>query len=228
MLQKLLAEFITTFALIFIGAGAVCIDTLTGGKVGLVGIALAHGLTICVMVYAFGYISGAHINPAVSFGLFLAKKLDAMHLCFYVVAQLAGAAVAAKLLSGIFPNFVHAAPFLGLCNLPGDLLPTFTLRCGIITEAILTFFLMTVVLHVAVDERGMKPPMGLAIGFTVAMDIFLGGPLTGAALNPARAFGPALVTGHWLNHAIYWAGPLLGAGVAAVLYQTVFARKIVK
>lgn len=222
-IQKLAAECIATFALIFIGAGAVCADALTGGKLGVTGIAFAHGLTIVVMVYAFGYISGAHINPAVSFGLFLARKLKAGELLTYVIAQLAGAALAGWCLAKTYPDYVHAAPYLGLCNLTAGL-PTFTLQCGIIIEAILTFFLMTTVLHVAVDERGMKPPMGLAIGLTVAAGIFMGGPLTGAAMNPARAFGPAFATGQWVNHVVYWAGPLLGAGVAAVLYQTLFAK----
>lgn len=225
MVSKLAAEFIATFALIFIGAGSVCVDALTGGKIGVVGIAFAHGLTIAVMVYAFGYISGAHINPAVSFGLLLLRKISARDFVGYVVAQLAGAAVAGLLLAKTFPTYAGSPPFLGLCQLPGSLLPTFTVACATLTEAILTFFVMTVVLHTAVDERGMKPPMGLAIGLTVTLDILMGGPLTGAAMNPARAFGPALATGNWTSHGIYWAGPLLGAAVAALLYQSLFAKR---
>ncbi|MBI2345466.1 MAG: MIP family channel protein [Deltaproteobacteria bacterium] len=225
---KLLAEFIATFTLIFVGAGAVCADALTGGKLGITGIAFAHGLAICVMVYAFGYISGAHINPAVSFGLFLARKMRAGEFLSYVVAQLLGAVVAAFLLGKIYPVYAQVAPYLGLCNLPGAALPNFVWHCGLVVEAILTFFLVflvAVVLHVAVDDRGMKPPMGLAIGLTVTLGVLMGGPLTGAALNPARAFGPALITGRWANHWIYWVGPLLGAAVAALLYTRVFAKR---
>ncbi|MBI4365644.1 MAG: MIP family channel protein [Deltaproteobacteria bacterium] len=223
-MQKLMAEFIATFVLVFIGAGAVCADVFTGGKLGITGIAFAHGLAITVMVYAFGYVSGAHINPAVSFGLFVARKLSAPDLFRYVLAQLAGAGIAALLLAQIYPSYVQAAPFLGLCNLPGAL-PTFHYSCGVVTEAILTFFLMLVILHVAVDERGLKPPMGLAIGFTIAMGVLMGGPLTGAAMNPARAFGPAAVTGTWANHSIYWIGPLAGAAAASLLYGSLFAKR---
>lgn len=217
--QKLVAEAIGTFALILIGAGAVCTDTFTGGKIGVVGVAFAHGLIILAMVYAFGYISGTHINPAVSFGLFIAKKLSPTELVAYVAAQLVGAGIAGYLLAQIYPNYVHAAPYLGLCSIATGISPLM----AVVIEAVLTFFLVTTVLNVAVDDRAMKPPMGIAIGLMVTAAIFLGGPLTGAALNPARAFGPALASGNWMNHFVYWVGPLLGALVAATLY--VFSKK---
>lgn len=219
--KKLLAEAIGTFALILIGAGAVCTDAFTGGKIGVTGIAFAHGLTILVMVYAFGYISGTHINPAVSLGLFISKKLSALEFAAYVAAQLVGAGIAGFLLAQIYPNFVHAAPYLGLCTFGGTITPLM----AIVIEAVLTFFLVTTVLNVAVDDRGLKPPMGIAIGLTVTAAIFLGGPLTGAALNPARAFGPALAAGNWGNHYVYWVGPLLGSLVAASLYKGIFSKK---
>lgn len=219
--KKLLAEMVGTFSLILLGAGAVCTDVFTGGKIGVTGIAFAHGLAILAMVYAFGYISGTHINPAVSLGLFMCKKLSPTEFIAYVAAQLVGAGVAGYLLAQIYPNLTHAAPYLGLCSIAGGLTPTM----AIMIEAVLTFFLVTVVLNVAVDDRAMKPPMGIAIGLTVTAAIFLGGPLTGAALNPARAFGPALASGNWTNHMVYWVGPFLGAIVAAGLYKTVFSKK---
>ena len=212
-----LAELIGTFALIFIGAGSVCADMTSGGQVGIVGIALAHGLTIMVMVYAFGHISGGHFNPAVTVPMALTKRLEAPRAAGYVAAQLGGAALAGFALRALFPDAVTDVPYLGACALS-----QVSVGWGIFLEAVLTFFLVTVVWGMAVDPRSPKPPIGIAIGLTVTLDILMGGALTGAAMNPARAFGPALAAGLWSDHLVYWIGPLLGGTVAALTYEGVF------
>lgn len=223
-MQKLLAEFIATFTLIFIGAGSVCANALSGGQSGLVGIALAHGAAIIVMVYATAHISGAHINPAVTFGMMLTGRIKAGTGLAYMASQLLGSLVAAGLLKSIFPEFVHAAPFLGNPELT-TAIPTFGLGMGILTEFVLTFLLVFVIFGVAVDERGSKPAMGIAIGLTIMLDILVGGPLTGGAMNPARAFGTAFFTGRWAAQAVYWVGPMAGGAVAALLYEHRFLNR---
>ncbi len=215
-----LAEFIGTFALILVGAGSVCADVLSGGKLGITGIAFAHGLTIMVMIYAYGHISGAHFNPAVTVPMWLTRRIPLRQAVGYVVAQLAGASVAGLLLSRLVGSLVYVPPYLGTCALTNT-----TVLGGVVLEAILTFFLVSVIWGMAVDPRSPKPPVGLAIGFTVTLDILMGGYFTGAAMNPARAFGPALATGHWTHQAVYWIGPLLGGCAAGVLYDTVFLKK---
>ena len=219
-MARYLAEFIGTFALIFIGAGAVCADALTGGKLGITGVALAHGLTIMVMVYAFGHISGGHFNPAVTIPMWLTKRVTFLQAAGYLAAQLAGASMAGVLLANLFPQVIHVPPHLGACALS-----SMTVANGILIEAILTFFLVTVIWGAAVDPRSPKSAVGLAIGLTVTMDILMGGHATGAAMNPARAFGPALASGFWMGHSIYWIGPLLGGIVAGLLYENMFLSK---
>ena len=220
-LRPLLAEFIGTFILIFIGAGAVCTDGFTVGGVGLVGIALAHGVALFVIVSIFSYISGAHVNPAVTVGVLLARKIDAAKAVGYLIAQLLGAAVAAFVLRLIFTMDIW-----GPVNL-GTPVVSDSIGAGkaILIEAILTMFLVHVVLATAVDERGPKAIYPFSIGLVLTMDILVGGPLTGAALNPARAFGPALAAGFWANHYVYWVGPLLGGIAAALVYNKFFAKK---
>lgn len=207
-----LAEFIGTFALIFVGIGS--IYHLGGlGAGGLLGIAFAHGLTIAVMVSATGAISGGHLNPAVTFGLLVGGQIDSRKAIAYWIAQLAGAIAAAALCYKVV-GVGGAAVVAG--GTP-DLGPWVGIRKGIAVEAVLTFFLVFVVYGSAVDPRAPKIG-GLAIGFTVALDILFGGPLSGAAMNPARTFGPALVSGHWEHHIVYWIGPMLGGGVAGIVY----------
>lgn len=218
-INKLIAEFIATFTLIFLGAGSVCINALTGGQVGLTGIALAHGFAILMMVYAVGHISGAHINPAVTFAMMLTRRISGPLGLAYIVSQLAGAVVAAALLKNIFPEYAISMPYLGNPAVT-TLIPTFGAGMAMMVEFVLTFLLVFVVFGTAVDERAPKSLAGVAIGLTIAADIFLGGPLTGAAMNPARAFGPAFVTHQWTQQAIYWVGPMMGAAAAALLYHT--------
>ena len=212
-----LAELIGTFALIFMGAGSILADAMTGGKVGLTGIALAHGLAIATMVSATGHLSGGHLNPAVTAGVVVAGRLPVRSGIVYLVAQLAGASLAAFFLSASFPEAVRKVTLLGTPALA----PGVSAGTGIVVEAILTFFLVFAVFGTAVDGRGPKVG-GLFIGLVIVMDILAGGALTGAAMNPVRAFGPALFAGAWTNQAVYWVGPLLGGAVAGWLYHSIF------
>ena len=224
--QKLVAEFIGTFTLIFIGAGSICADQMmrTGGGsgFGLVGIALAHGLAIAIMVTAVGHISGGHLNPAVTIGFWVTKKLSTMHSLAYWAAQLLGAIAAAYLLAAILPETAWRPVALGTPDLAAD----FTRTQGMILEAVLTFLLVFVVFATAADPKGaFNKIAGFAIGLTITMDIFLGGPFTGASMNPARSLGPAIAARHWSNHGVYWVGPLLGGVVAGWLYDRMFLRE---
>lgn len=213
-----LAELIGTFTLIFIGAGSILADTLTGGKVGLTGIALAHGIAIATMVSAAGHLSGGHFNPAVTGAFVATGRLPAGTGLAYVAAQLVGGLIGAFFLMAAFPEAVRKTAMLGVPALAGGL----SSGTGIVIEAILTFFLVFVIFGTAVDARGPRAAGGLFIGLVIAMDILAGGALTGAAMNPARAFGPAFFAGAWTNHAVYWIGPLLGGVVAGWLYHSVY------
>ncbi len=224
--QKLVAEFVGTFALIFFGAGSICADMFlksTGSSgIGLLGIALAHGLAIGIMVSAVGHISGGHLNPAVTIGFWVTRKLSTLDALLYWIAQLAGAVAAAFLLRTVVPEDTWRAVALGTPDLAHD----FTALSGMIVEGVASFFLVFVVFGTAVDERGaFNKIAGFAIGLTVTMDILMAGPFTGAAMNPARAFGPALATHHWANHGVYWVGPLAGGVVAGWLYDALFLKK---
>jgi MIP family channel proteins len=214
--KQCVAEFIGTFALIFVGIGAIANSSSPAAGVGLLGVALAQGLTIAVMVSATGAISGGQLNPAVTFGLFVGGHMDVKKTVAYWIAQLAGATVAAYMLSGLIgmTKVANGTPDIGL-NAAG--VPFVSIHQAIVIEAVLTFFLVFVVYGSAVDVRAPKLG-GLAIGLTVALDILFGGPLTGAAMNPARTFGPALASSHWNNHFVYWVGPLIGGALAGVIY----------
>jgi MIP family channel proteins len=222
--QKLFAEFIGTFALIFFGAGSICMEQFQhgAGGPGLLGIALAHGLAIGIMVTALGHVSGGHFNPAVSIGLWVTKRISTLDVILYWAAQLAGGIAAAYLLKTIVPEEAWRAVALGTPDLARD----FSRLNGMILEAVMTFFLVWVVFATAVDEKGaFNKIAGFAIGLTITLDILVGGPLTGAAMNPARALGPALAAGHWANHGIYWVGPLAGGFVAGLLYDSLYLKK---
>jgi MIP family channel proteins len=225
--QKLVAEFVGTFALIFFGAGSICADqylrTSSNGQIGLglLGIALAHGLAIGIMVTSLGHISGGHFNPAITIGFCVTRKFSTFDTVAFWIAQLAGAVAAAYLLRRL-PVDVWGPVQLGTPDLASGISRT----NGMIFEAIMTFFLVFVVFATAVDERGaFNKVAGFAIGLTITMGALFGGPFTGAALNPARAFGPALAANHWTNHGVYWIGPLAGGVVAAWLYDTLFLSK---
>lgn len=213
-IKPLVAEFIGTFALIFIGVGAISADYITGGKLGLTGIALAHGLTIGVMASAVGAISGGHFNPAVTIALFFAQKIDSKNTLFYIVSQILGALCAAFLIKLSVPATVLTAIGMGTPSLGTDI----TVSMGLITEIILTFFLVFVIYGTAVDSRAPKCG-GLFIGLTVALDVMMGGPISGAAMNPARYIGPALMGGTLQNWWIYIVGPVVGGVLAALVYK---------
>ncbi len=214
--KALVAEFVGTFALIFVGVGAIAADHISGGGLGLTGIALAHGLTIAVMVSATAAVSGGHLNPAVTFGALVTGKIDAGAAVGYVVAQCLGAVVGATLLGFCIPADVLGP---GGVNMGTPALGTgITAGMGVVMEIILTFFLVFVVFGTAIDSRAPKVG-GLFIGLTVALDIMVGGPITGAAMNPARHLGPALLGGGLGQTWIFWVGPLVGGALAALAYH---------
>jgi len=215
--KKCVAEFVGTFTLIFIGVGAIY------NNPGLLGVALAHGLAIAVMVSATGGISGGHLNPAVTFGVLVGGRIGLKDSLAYWVAQLAGGAAAGFLLLCLLGDNSQSATSIVAKGTP-NLGEGVSWSKGIVIEAVLTFFLVFVVYGSAVDARAPKIG-GLAIGLTVALDILFGGPLTGAAMNPARTFGPALASGHWANHAVYWIGPLLGGGAAGLIYGRFLSKQ---
>lgn len=204
-LSQCIAEAIGTFALIFIGIGAISANP------GLLGVALAHGLAIAVMVSATGHISGGHLNPAVTFGLLVGGKIDVSVAIRYWISQLAGATLAGFVCLALFTREVVVGGTPQLSATTGPL-------AGIVIEAITTFFLVFVVYGTAVDPRAPKIG-GLAIGLAVTMGILFAGPLTGGALNPARTFGPALAASSWGAHYVYWVGPMLGGALAGLVYE---------
>jgi MIP family channel proteins len=215
LLRSAIAEFIGTFALIFIGAGSIVAAGIAGASGGLVGVALAHGLTIAVMVSALGHVSGGHFNPAVSFAFLVTGRLSPAICLVYWIAQLLGGMAGSLALLGTFPADAITAAGAGVPVLNGV-----GVGAGIAIEALLTFFLVTAVFGTAVDPRGPKVG-GFGIGLTIALDILAGGPLTGASMNPARTFGPALAFNVWNDHLVYWIGPLVGGALAALIYHHV-------
>ena len=203
LLRKLLAEIIGTFALLFAGMLAIA------NGVGSLGVALAHGLAIAVSIMALGKVSGGHFNPAVSVGLSLAGKQDWKTTLAYIPAQLLGAVAGAYAAVSVAGAWRMAnVKFAGTA-----VDPTLPLHSGVLAEAVTTFFLVLVVIKVAAERRHALG--GLIIGLTIAVGILAVGPESGASLNPARAFGSAVVGAGWANHWVYWAGPLLGAALAA-------------
>ena len=219
-LRPLIAEFVGVFMLVFIGAGAIIVNGYRDGVVGLGGIAAAHGLALALAVTATMGISGGHINPAVTIGLWSVGRIDARKAGLYVVAQLLGAVVAALLLKELFPAVAGRIQALGALKLAPDT----TFIEATLIEAVLTFFLALAVMGTAVDPAAPKVG-GFGIGVALWMGVLAGGPLTGAALNPARAFGPALVANFWVGQLAYWIGPIVGAVLAIQLYERVLLRK---
>jgi aquaporin TIP len=220
--RRAVAEFVGTFALIFVGAGAIA--TAAGIRdPSLLGIALAHGLTIAVMVSAVGHISGGHFNPAVTLGFLVTRRMAPALAAVYWAAQLVGALAGALLVKWIFPGELTDQTRLGATLLAEGITP---LR-GVALEAILTAFLVWVIFATAADARGtFKSIAGLAIGLTITADILIGGPLTGAAMNPARSFGPALVQNVWGDFWIWYVGPAVGAVAAALAYEFLYLRPL--
>ncbi len=202
------AEFLGTFTLCFIGQGAVIMQQASGGDSLLV-VAVAHGLALATMISALGAWSGAHFNPAVTLGFVITRRMSLTSAITYWVSQLVGAIAASFLLRSVMPGEAGEAVHYGVPMLAAGV----SVSQGLLLEFVLTFLLVTVVWGTAVDERGPRIG-GFGIGLVVCADILVGGPLTGAAMNPARAFGAACASGVWTHHWVYWLAPML-AGVAA-------------
>ena len=214
MFRRGVAEFVGTFTLIFIGGGA---GAISGNDI--VAVALANGLAIGIMVSNFGHISGGLFNPAITLGFLSTRRITPRLAVVYWVAQFGGAVIAAGILRWLIhkPKFDGAIPSVHLIGAGR----------GFVLEAIMTFFLVVAVFATAVDPRGaFKSIAGLAIGLTISIDVLFGGPLTGAAMNPARAFGPELIGSFWGSAWIYYVGPALGAVVAAVGYEWLYLRPL--
>jgi len=217
--RNFLAEFIGTFGLVFIGVGAILQHQMTQA-VGVTGIAVAHGLAILIGIYALGHISGGHFNPAVTFALFVTRRMSLRTMLLYWVAQFSGALAGAFLISLAY----HGGPAEAHLGAPA-VDPSVRPALAALLEGIAAFFLVTVVFGSAVDPRRPVGFAGLAIGLTVTANILMGGVLTGMAFNPARAFGPAMVAGFWQDQWVYWVGPLLGGGAAGLLYDRFFHER---
>ena len=210
--RRAAAEGIGAFALVFAGCGAIVANAEYGGELGTVGVALVFGLVIMAMVYATGHLSGAHLNPAVTLAFALTRHFPRREAVAYISAQILGAIVAAGLLLAVWPSEPAAL---------GTTLPSVGTGGALAYEVVLTAFLMFVIMAVATDTRAIGAAAAIAIGGTVGLDALFGGPVTGASMNPARSFGPALAAGQWHDFWIYVAGPVAGAALGALAYQLV-------
>jgi aquaporin TIP len=233
-LRRGFAEFVGTFALVFVGAGSVLTiakalaPALTSapaldvyGGLTLVGVALANGLAIAVMASAVGHISGAHFNPAVTLGFVVTRRIAPSLAVVYWSMQFAAAAAAAALLRWLYPETARRITHLGAPGLSSGV----TVWQGLVIEIVLTFFLVWVIFATAADPGGsFKSIAGLAIGLTVTMDVLMGGPMTGAAMNPARAFGPELLARRWSDAWVWYVGPFVGGALAAIAYDLLYLR----
>jgi MIP family channel proteins len=205
------AEFLGTFALVFAGPGAAVINAYTNGGVTPVGIGLTFGLIVGAMIYAIGHISGAHINPAVTIAFTVTRHFPRRDVPGYLFAQLGGAATASLVTKGLYGNTAHL----------GATLPTHGAGQAAVLEGFLTFFLMFVIMAVATDVRAIGEAAAIAIGGYVTLAATFAGPIAGASMNPARSFGPALISNTWTAWWVYWAGPIAGALLGALAYQIV-------
>jgi aquaporin NIP len=212
LLRRALMEAIGTFALVTAGCGAIVTDTTHPGSLGGVGVSLVFGLVIMAMIYAGGHLSGAHYNPSVTIAFTLARHFPLRDALAYIAAQLAGASAAALLLLAAWTSRpAHL----------GSTLPSVATATALAYEIVLTALLMFVLTAVATDTRAVGAAAAIAIGATVGLDALFGGPITGASMNPARSFGPALVSGTWHDLWIYIAGPLIGATAGVFAYEFV-------
>lgn len=212
LLRRAVAEGLAAFALVFAGCGAVIANTVHAGALGGIGVSATFGLIIMAMIYATGHLSGAHINPAVTVAFTLTRHFPLRDALAYVVAQLAGATAGA---------FVLLAAWSAKPAHLGATVPSVGTGTALLYEGLLSAFLMFVIVAVATDTRAVGAAAAIAIGGTVALDALFGGPITGASMNPARSFGPALATGTWTDFWIYLVGPVAGASLGAFAYQFV-------
>lgn len=212
LLRRTAAEAFATFALVFAGCGAIVADARYGGALGVVGVALVFGLVLMAMVYATGHLSGAHINPAVTIAFTLTRHFPPRDALAYIPAQLAGATAGAGLL---YAAWTDKPAHLGAT------VPSVGAGQAFLYEAVLTALLMFVIMAVATDTRAVGASAAIAIGGVIGLDALFGGPVTGASMNPARSFGPALVSGEWHDFWVYAIAPPVGAIVGALAYQFV-------
>lgn len=222
-----LAEGIATFCLVFFGPLSIILSVVVFGDglsiEAILTISFAHGAAIGLMVYAFGHVSGAHINPAVTIPMIITRKISIADGIGYIIFQLIGAITAAFSLKTILPELGAKVNF-GTQSGPSDLLNN-SVTSGLAIEIILTFFLVTVIFMTAVHKKAPAGIQGIAIGGMIFLIHIVGVPLTGASVNPARTFGPALVSGFWEFHWIYWVGPIIGGIIAGLIMNYIFVKK---
>jgi len=213
--RRLTAEALGTFGLVFVGAAVVVVNGgFPNSGIGLLGIALAHAVVLSVMISATMTISGGHLNPAVTVGLLATRRIDMVSAAGYIVVQLAAACLAAFLVKLLLPADAVRSSMVGVPVIASSV----TLGQAVGIELVLTFFLVSAVFGTAVSPDAPRVA-GFGIGLVLLFDILVGGPLTGAAMNPARAFGPAVISGQWVGHVVYWIGPLAGGILAALLWN---------
>ncbi len=210
-MRKYISESIGTFSLVFCGTGAMTINEVTGGDVSHVGVAITWGLIVMAMIYAFGEISGAHFNPAVTIAFAYAKKFEWKEVPKYIIAQCIGAIVASSILLYLFP----ASEYLG------GTLPSVDDMRAFILEVLLTYFLMVVIINVSTGSKETGTMAGIAIGGVVLLEAMFAGPITKASMNPARSLGPALLSGHWEHQWLYFIAPVIGALLAVLTCKIV-------
>jgi MIP family channel proteins len=210
--RRAATEGLAAFALVFAGCGAIVADARYGGALGTVGVGLVFGLIIMAMIYATGHLSGAHINPAVTIAFTLTRHFAVRDAVAYIAAQLAGATVAAALLLAVWPEQPAAL---------GATIPSVGAGSALVYEVVMTAVLMFVIIAVATDTRAVGAAAAIAIGGAVGLDALFGGPVTGASMNPARSFGPALAAGEWHDFWLYVIGPVAGAALGAFAYQLI-------
>ena len=217
--RRTFVELLGAFALVFAGAGTI-MSIGPQADAGTLDVALATGLAVAVMVTAVGHISGGHFNPAITFGFLLTRRIGVVLGLAYIVAQLLGGVLAALLLRWIFPAANRNASNLGAPSVH-----TIDIGAALVVEALITFFLIWVVFAMTTDARNAYTGIsGLAIGLVIVFGMLLAYPITGGSFNPARAFGPELVSGTWNDAWIYYVGPLAGGAIAALLYDEVYLR----
>lgn len=213
--NRIFSEFVGTFCLVFFGCGAVAVDGIYGGVLGSVGVSLAFGLVIMIMIYAVGNISGAHFNPAVTIGFFFARRLKAKRIAPYILSQFAGALSAAGVLRLLFPE----SQGLGMTEPAGGL------WTSALVEVLLTFVLMFVILNVSSGHMEKGIMAGVAIGGTVALAALAFGPISGASMNPARSLGPAAFSWRWQDQWIYMTAPVMGAALASPMCRLIQGKQ---
>ena len=213
--RRLVAEALGTFSFVFVGAAVVVVNGgFPNSGIGLLGIALAHAVALSIMITATMTISGGHLNPAVTIGLLAARRISVISAVAYIITQLAAATLAAFVVKALLPAAAVRSALVGVPVIAGSM----TLGHAIGLELVLTFFLMFAVFGTAVSPDAPRVG-GFGIGLVILFDILVGGPLTGAAMNPARAFGPAVASGEWVGHIAYWVGPVVGALLAALVWE---------